>query len=92
MTGWAVSGSVAVGRGVTCSTRSSPGQTIKFRTMYALVAALLSMLWPMSGYAWIRRNPSRAQDLLRGLVSRESILTTRQPAAIKLAKQAGLTV
>jgi hypothetical protein len=60
--------------------------------MYALVAALLSMLRPMSGYAWIRRNPPRAQDLLRGLATRESILTTQQPAAFKLAKQAGLTV
>jgi hypothetical protein len=60
--------------------------------MYALVDALLSMLWPMSGYAWIRRNPARAQDLLRELATRESILTTRQPTAIKLAKQAGLTV
>jgi hypothetical protein len=55
--------------------------------MYALVAALLSMLRPMSGYAWIRRNPPRVQGLLRGLATRESILTTQQPAAVKLAKQ-----
>jgi hypothetical protein len=35
-----------------------------------LVAALLGMPRPLSGYAWIRRNP-RSQDLLRGLATRE---------------------
>jgi hypothetical protein len=35
-----------------------------------IAAALLGMPRPLSGYAWIRRNP-RAQDLLRGLATRE---------------------
>jgi hypothetical protein len=38
--------------------------------MRPLVAALLGMPRPLSGYAWIRRNP-RPQDLLRGLATRE---------------------